>query len=58
MRIYKGDSVSVAVTNDEVDKISSIKIVGLDPTAIFDERYDPESALDEPITEEIIDIKP
>lgn len=57
VRIYKGDSVSIAVTNDEVDKTSSIKIVGLDPTAIFDERYDPESALDEPITEEIIDIK-
>ena len=56
VRIYNGDNVTIEISRDEYDRTASIQIVGLDPTKVLDERYNPESALDEEIIEEIIDI--
>lgn len=56
VKIYDGDNVKISASKDKYDEESSISIIGFDPNVILDSRYDPESSLDEEISEEIIDI--
>ena len=55
--IYPNDDVSIRISkNDELIE-SSIIIIGYDSDKVIDNEFNPESSLDEEITEEIIDIK-
>jgi hypothetical protein len=55
--LYAGDAVSVCISRDEPGEPSSVSLVGYDPNVVFDDRVNPESALDEEPDEEVIDVQ-
>jgi len=55
--LYAGDAVSVCISRDEPGEPSSVSLVGYDPNVVFDDRVNPESALDEEPGEEVIDVQ-
>ena len=52
IHIYDGDEIFIELTRDKLTKDSTIVIQGFDPNVILDSRYNPESSLDEDISEE------
>ena len=54
IKFYKDDEITVRITRDDLEKESKLTLIGYDPYVVFDERENPESALDEPIDEEHI----
>ncbi len=56
INIYNGDDIVIEITKDEYEQSSFISLKGIDDTIILDSTYNPESSLDEPMDEEIIDI--
>lgn len=54
INVYEGDEIMLEITRDCLTKDSLITIQGFDPNIILDERYNPESSLDEDIVEEEI----
>lgn len=53
-RLYDGDNVYVMIERDDLMKDAVMVIRGYDPNSILDSTYNPESSLDEAITEEEI----
>ena len=52
INVYDGDEIYIELTRDCLTKDSLIIMKGFDPNVILDERYNPESSLDENIIEE------
>lgn len=52
INVYNGDELYIEITRDCLTKDSSILMQGFDPNVILDDRYNPESSLDEDVTEE------
>lgn len=52
--LYDGDEIYLELSRDCLTKDSIIVMKGFDPNIVLDRRYDPESSLDEDITEEEI----
>lgn len=50
--LYDGDEVFFEITRDKLDELSKIVIQGFDPNEVIDKRYEPESSMDENITQE------
>lgn len=46
-RIYNGDSIHIEITRDDLYQDSKITIKCYNPSVIYDERYNPESQLDD-----------
>ena len=55
--LYDGDEIYIELTRDCLTKDSLITMKGFDPNVILDDRYNPESSLDEDISEEEITYK-
>lgn len=55
--ILNGDTIKILITKDEINKNSVFTIIGYDKNIILDSLNNPESSLDEDITEEIIDVE-
>ena len=52
--LQNGDSIHFEIERNDLEKDSQIILSGFDPNSILDDRYNPESSLDEDITEENI----
>ena len=57
IRIFSGDEVEVVISKDDITKSSEIKMIGNDLETVIDKRFNPESSLDDVITEENIIIE-
>ena len=56
IRIYNGDNVKISASKNVYDEDAKVTLIGFDPNIVLDDRYNPESSLDEDISEEIIDV--
>lgn len=56
IHLYDGDEITVKLSRDDVEKDSVVTIMGLDPHNVYDDRYDPESTLDDIAQEENIEV--
>ena len=54
LNVYDGDEIFFEITRDSLTKDSTIIFKGFEPNVILDGRYNPESSLDEDISEEEI----
>ena len=52
VKFYDGDNIKIEISRDEYMNNSSIKFIGINPKIVIDGNYNPESSLDEPITDE------
>ncbi len=59
VNFFDGDEIEILIERDELTEDSILTIVGYDPNVVIDDRYNPESSLDEVIDEEdiIINVK-
>lgn len=53
-KIFNEDKIKIKISRDDEINESSIILIGFDPNTILDNRYDPESSMDENIDEEEI----
>lgn len=56
IKMYVDDEVKVLISKDDVKEKSLVRLIGFDMHEILDSRKDVESALDEDVSEEIIDV--
>lgn len=54
IKLYNGDDLYIEISRDDILKDSILVIQGFDPNTVLDDRYNPESSLDEDIVEEQI----
>ena len=54
VNIYNEDKIHFSIERNNVENESKIILTGFDPNIILDERFDPESSLDEEVVEEKI----
>ena len=58
IKIYAEDEITVKISRKDMYAKSALSLVGYDPNEVIDSTDLKESALDEPIGEEIIEVAP
>lgn len=54
IRFYKDDEVKVSIVREDLHGTSELVLVGYDPEVAYDNRFIPETVLDEPVDDEIV----
>ena len=57
LEIMDGDSIKILIEKNELNKDSIFKIIGYDKNTVLDKYKNPESSLDDDVTEEIVEIE-
>lgn len=56
INVLNGDKIEVRISKDDETTTSQVQLIGINPNIVVDSKTQPESSLDEPITDEIIEI--